>query len=125
MPCPLQRRVIRLYEMFCETRGEWYDPFTLHFTTHNDYVNPVYWQSAETLQEFILKYPNNVLAQSIERLITQSIDQILRGEFPTCLRNKHSLLFTFLKTLNMYINPFHKSLLLTFHPKQLIRFIDY
>lgn len=96
-----QRRAVRLYDLTCDIRGRLYDPLSMYLVPHHEYVDAVHWQTEEALEAFIRKKPHHPLSQSIQRLLTQSIDAILRGTRPKALVDPHPELDQFLANVHV------------------------
>lgn len=99
IPSARYRRLFRLYQLTCETLGQWLDPFSMYLVPAEDYLDSVHWQSPRLLEMFLREQSQHVLARSIQRLLKNVIGQILNGQRPTCL-DPYPLLDIFLENIN-------------------------
>lgn len=79
------RRTCCLYDTTCHARGERLDPLSSFMVPSSEYVNPIHWKTETLLEHFIQDQPNHILSQTIKRLVSRAIHQLLEGKFPTCL----------------------------------------
>lgn len=83
LPSDRSQRVLQqLYEVTCVSRGQWFDPLTLHLVHHTEYVNAAHWQTPDTLEAFLQDRPTHPLARSVQALLRRTVDRLLQGEAP-------------------------------------------
>lgn len=81
------RRVLRLYDIFCKARGEYYEPFGLYLVPRDEHVNAAHWQTDGNLEAFMRDRPAHSLTLSVQALLRRTLHQLLHGEKPTALLN--------------------------------------
>lgn len=93
------KRVMLLYDTMCQTRGQLYEPFSMHLIPCDEYVNAVHWQSERLLDTFMKDQPEHPLSQSVQKLFHRTLREILDGIHPTALLNSCPTLRTFLHNI--------------------------
>lgn len=89
---PLVRQLARVYGVHSESRGYYLDPLTLHLVHTSEYVNAVHWHSPHALKLFMTDRPGHPLTRSVQTLLEQTVEEVLRGEKPSaCLNSCPSL----------------------------------
>jgi hypothetical protein len=68
----------------------------MHLVRHRDYVDPLHYRSAETLESFVAVRPDHDLSGSVRELLRRCADLFLRGETMDIQRH-HSQLDSFLR----------------------------
>lgn len=81
------KRVLQLYDITCQARGQWYDPFNMYLVPLTEYVNAAHWQTDHNLEAFMRDRPSHALTLSVQALLRRSLHQLLHGERPTALLN--------------------------------------
>lgn len=76
------QRVMQLYDMTCQARGYYVDPFNMHLVPNSEYVNAVHWQSNQNLEAFLLDRPDHPLALSVQALLKRKMYELLDGKKP-------------------------------------------
>lgn len=74
------QRLYQLYTMTCVARGQSFDPLTMHFVHHSEYVNAAHWQSPANLEAFMHDQPSHPLSLSVQALLKRTVDQFLHAE---------------------------------------------
>lgn len=81
------KRVLQLYDITCQARGQWYDPFNLYLVPRAEYVNAAHWQTDRNLEAFMRDRPSHALTLSVQALLRRTLHQLLHGEKLTALLN--------------------------------------
>lgn len=76
------KRAMKLYDITCQIKGHYWDPYSMHLVPHSEYVNSVHWKSDQLLESFINANPNHDLTQSIQKLFYRAFNHFLNGQRP-------------------------------------------
>jgi hypothetical protein len=81
------KRVMDLYDVTCQSRGEYHDPFAMHLVPHAEYVDAVHWKSDNLLESFMHSKRDHVLTRSVQGLLLRTLNQFVHGQKPSALLN--------------------------------------
>lgn len=81
------KRVMQMYDMTCQARGQCYDPFNMYLVPRSEYINAAHWQTWQTLEAFMHDRPTHSLTLSVQALLRRTLHEFLQGEKPSALLN--------------------------------------
>lgn len=79
-PVKYLRDIQQMYDIKCETLGKIINPYSLKLVSYNAYVDPIHWQSVESLKLFIKYFPENTLSRTCRELINLIINAIINAD---------------------------------------------
>lgn len=91
------RKTARLYDVTCQTQGKEIDPFSMYMIPASEYVNSVHWESDTLLEALLKTRPKHALSRAIQKLVMRSLNQFIRGHYPSCLKQRDSYIAAFLE----------------------------
>ena len=79
------KRVIQLYNITCNARGQYFDPLSMYLIPQSEYLNAVHWQTSRNLETFMYDRPTHSLTLSIQTLLKRCINDLLHGQKPSII----------------------------------------
>ena len=77
LPIQYLRDVQRLYDIKCQSLGKIVDPYSFILTSYESFVDPIHWQSVESLKLFIEHFPENTFSKTCRDFINLIITAIM------------------------------------------------
>lgn len=79
-PVKYLRDIQQMYDIKCEALGKIINPYSLKLVAHHSHVDPIHWQSVESLKMFIKHFPENNLSRSCSELINLILKAIMNAD---------------------------------------------
>lgn len=71
------RDILRLYDIKCKSLGNIINPYSFILTKYDSFVDPIHWQSVESLKLYFHYYPKSSLSQTCLELINLIITALM------------------------------------------------
>lgn len=79
-PIKYLRDIQQMYDIKCKALGKIINPYSLKLVSYNAHVDPVHWQSVESLKLFLKYFPENNLSRTCRELINLIIKAIMNAD---------------------------------------------
>lgn len=77
IPSNYLRDIQRVYEIKCYSLGKIINPYSLVLAPYHNFVDPIHWESVNSLQLFIEHFPENAFSQTCKKFINLIITAIM------------------------------------------------